>query len=331
MSALAPTLQAYFTDRLVNQQQTSPHTIAAYRDTFRLLLGFAGRRTDKTPTNLDLADLDAPLVGAFLDHLEHERGNSVRTRNSRLATIRSFYRFAALRHPEHAALITRVLAIPSKRFDTTEVSWLTSAEIDALLTACDRTSWIGRRDHALFVVAAQTGLRVSELTALCCQDIDLGTGAHVRCHGKGRKARCTPLTAQTVAVVDTWMQERQGEPCDPVFPTTRGTALSRGAVALRVTKSADIARSHCPTLQNKTVTPHVLRHSAAMGLLRAGVDPAVIALWLGHETTRGTQPYIHADLTLKERALARTAPTGTTTEGGRYRPPDALLAFLESL
>lgn len=329
MSALAPTLQAYFTQRLVNQQQASSHTIAAYRDTFRLLLSFAQHRTGTAPCDLGFDDLDAPTVTAFLAHLEHERGNSVRTRNSRLAAIHSLYRYAALRHPEHAALIARVLAIPAKRFDRADISWLTPQEIDVLVAAPDRARWIGRRDHALLILACQTGLRVSELTALCCGDVELGTGAHLRCFGKGRKARCTPLTAHTVAVLDAWMHERQGQPGDPLFPTTRGTALSPDAVAQRITKYTEIARNNCPTLRNKTVTPHVLRHTAAMALLRAGVDPTVIALWLGHESTRATEPYIHADLAMKERALARTTPPDTAP--GRYRPPDALLAFLETL
>jgi integrase/recombinase XerD len=329
MTALAPTLQAYFTERLLNQQQASPHTIAAYRDTFRLLLTFTERRTGKPPSKLDFSHLDAALVGEFLDHLERERGNSTRTRNSRLATIRSLFRFAALRHPEHAALIARVLAIPPKRFDRTDVSFLTREEINALLAAPDRAGWIGRRDHALLAVTAETGLRVSELTRLRCQDVSFGTGAHVRCHGKGRKTRCTPLTEQTVAIIDVWMQERDGQPPDPLFPTRRGTALSRDAVALLVAKYTDIARSQCATLRNKTVSPHVLRHSAAMSLLHAGVDTTVIALWLGHETTRTTDIYVHADLALKERALARTTPPDTAP--GRYHAADALLAFLDNL
>lgn len=329
MTALAPTLQAYFTERLLGHQHASPHTIATYRDTFRILLGFAQRRTGKPPSKLDFTHLDAILIGEFLTYLEQERGNSVRTRNSRLATIRSLFRFAALRHPEHAALIARVLAIPPKRFDKTDVSFLTREEINALLAAPDRTRWIGRRDHALLALTVETGLRVSELTRLRCQDMSVGAGAHIQCHGKGRRARCTPLTEQTAAVVDTWMRERDGQPTDPLFPTRRGTALSRDAVALLVAKYTNIACDQCPTLQHKTVTPHVLRHSAAMSLLHAGVDTSVIALWLGHETTRTTDIYLHADLALKERALARTTPADTAP--GRYHAPDTLLAFLDSL
>jgi len=329
MSALAPTLQAYFTERLMNQLQASGHTVAGYRDAFRLLLAFASQRSGKAPSALGFEDLDAAMIAAFLDHLERDRGNCARTRNGRLAAVHSLFRFAALRHPEHAELIARVLAIPSKRFDHAEVAYLTREGSEALLGAADRSRWIGRRDHALLSVALQTGLRVSELTGLCCQDVELARGAHVRCQGKGRKARCTPLTSEIVTILGEWMRERNGQPSDPLFPTSRGRRLSRDAVSLLLTKYADIARSRCPTLQGKSITPHVLRHSAAMALLHAGVDSTVIALWLGHEQTRTTEIYIHADLTLKERALARTAPPGTTP--GRYRAPDALLAFLEGL
>ncbi len=329
MSAIAPTLQAFFTDRLANQRQASPNTVTAYRDTFKLLLAFVQRRTGTAPSDLGFEHLDASTVAAFLDHLERDRGNSVRTRNTRLAAVHSFYRYAALQHPEHAALIARVLAIPSKRFDRADVSFLTPQEIDALLGAVDRSRWVGRRDHTLLTIAIQTGLRVSELTGLRCQDLHLGNGAHVRCLGKGRKARCTPLTAHTVAVVQVWIKERIGNASDPLFPTSRGTPLSRDAVALLVSKYTDIARPTCPSLQTKTVSPHVLRHTAAMALVRGGVESTVIALWLGHETTRTTDVYIHADLALKEQAMARTTPP--TTAPGRYRPPDTLLAFLDNL
>lgn len=329
MSALAPTLQAFFTERLVNQRHASTHTIASYRDTLRLLLGFIEQRTGKPPCQLDIADLDAPTIGAFLEYLQTERGNSVRSRNTRLAAIHSLFRFAALHHPEHAASIARVLAIPSKRFDHATVSYLTPPEIDALLAAPDRTRWIGRRDHALLAVAVQTGLRVSELIDLRCDDVVLGTGPNVRCRGKGRKERCTPLTANTVTILAAWMRERGGQETDPLFPTSRGNALSRDAVALLVGKYADIARTHCPSLRTKSVSPHTLRHSCAMTLLASGVEETVIALWLGHEQTRTVEIYIHADLAIKQRALARTTPASSPP--GRYRAPDRLLAFLEAL
>jgi len=329
MSALAPTLEAFFSGRLINEKGASPHTIAAYRDTFRLLLSFAQRRTGKQPCKLEIEDLDAPLIQAFLDHLERDRGNSPRTRNARLAAIHSLFRFAALRHPEHAALISRVLAVPTKRFDRAIASYLTKEEVDALLAAPDRSRWIGRRDHALLTVAIQTGLRVSELTSLCREDVHLGVGPHVQVAGKGRKQRATPLTRHTIAALREWLREHIGRGDQPLFPTSRGRPLSRDAIALLVAKHAKTARHRCPTLTNKTVSPHTLRHTAAMSLLHAGVDSTVIALWLGHESVEATQIYLHADMQIKERALARTTPPDSAP--GRYRPPDTLLAFLEAL
>lgn len=329
MSAFAPTLQAFFSDRLVRQRQASPQTIAAYRDTLRLLVCFAAERTGRAPSRLDLGELDAPLVGAFLDHLERVRGNGVRTRNARLAAIHSLFRYAALRHPEHAESIARVLAIPPKRFARNLVTYLAEPEIDALLAAPDRTSWTGRRDHALLLVAIQTGLRVSELIGLRCADVRLGTAAHVACRGKGRKERITPLTRTTVAVLRVWLAERAGAPDEPLFPTCTGRPLSRDAVERRISKCSVAAAECCPSLRTKRLSPHVLRHTAAMRLLEAGVDTSVIALWLGHERVDTTQVYLHADLTIKERALARTAPPDARP--GRYRPSDALLAFLDGL
>jgi integrase/recombinase XerD len=329
MSLLAPTLEAFFTERLATQRRASGKTVAAYRDTFRLLLGFVSRRASARPSKLDLADLDAPVIAAFLDYLERERGNSVRTRNARLAAIHSLFRFAALRHPEHAGSIERVLAIPQKRYDRALVSYLTRPEADALVASPDRSTWIGRRDHALLLVAVQTGLRVAELTGLRCSDAQLSTGPHVRCHGKSRKERCTPLTAQATAALRTWLAERRGSPADPLFPSRRGGPLSTDAVQSLVAKYAAAAARLCPSLSGKHVTPHVLRHTCAMALREAGIDISTIALWLGHESIVTTQIYLHADLALKERALARTAPPGA--EPGRYHPPDHLLAFLEAL
>jgi integrase/recombinase XerD len=330
MSALAPTLEAFFTQRLIGQRHASPHTVAAYRDAWRLLLRFVHARTGKEPSQLDLADLDASVIGAFLDHLEQQRHNSARTRNARLAAIRSFFHYAALRHPEHAGLIARMLAIPAKRCERRDVSYLSKPELDALVTAPGPDTWTGRRDRALLDVAAQTGLRVSELTGLRNQDIELGAGANVRCTGKGRKERCTPLSRATVAVLRTWMQECGGRPADPLFPTRRGTALSRSAVAQLIARHAATAAQRCPSLRAKHPTPHTLRHSCAMELLRSGTDTAVIALWLGHERVETTASiYLHADLSIKEKALARTAPLHV--KPGRYRPPDRLPAFLDSL
>ena len=329
MTALAPALEAFFTRRLISEKGVSPHTIAAYRDTFRLLLRFAHEQTGKQPAALDFEDLDAPLIAAFLDHLEHQRGNSPRTRNARLAAIHSMFRYAALRHPEHAGLISRVIAVPTKRFERAIVTYLTPDEVDALLAAPNRERWIGRRDHALLTLAIQTGLRVTELTTLRNQDVHLSTGPHIQVVGKGRKQRATPLTSQTVAVLRQWLKERAGGPEDPLFPSSRGRPLSRDAIALLVTNHASTASRISPTLKNKKVSPHTLRHTTAMNLLHAGVDSTVIALWLGHESVEATQIYLHADMKIKERALARTTPPDTAP--GRYRPPDRLLAFLEAL
>jgi site-specific recombinase XerD len=330
MTLVAPTLQAFFTHRLAHQRNASPHTVASYRDTFRLLLRFAERQLGKAPSHLDFADLDAPFISAFLDHLETGRHNSARTRNNRLAAIRSMFNYAAASHPEHAAVIQRVLAIPQKRFDRPVVTFLTEPEADALFAAPDRATWAGRRDHTLLLLATQTGLRVSELTALTGEDVHLGRGAHVRVSkGKGRKQRTTPLTATTVAALHTWITERAGEPGEPLFPSRRGTPLSRDAVEHLVARHGKTAASTSPSLQAKHVTPHTLRHTSAMRLLQAGVDTSVIALWLGHESVETTQIYIHADMSLKEQALARTTPPDTAP--GRYQPPDQIIAFLESL
>lgn len=323
-------LQAFFTERLLNQRQASPHTVHSYRSSFRLLLRFAETRLSRSPSRLVLADIDAAFVGAFLDYVEHERHNCARSRNARLAAIHAFFRFVALAEPSRALHCQQVLAIPSKRFERAVVEFLEEAEVQALLAAPDPTTWIGRRDRTLLLVAVQTGLRVSELIALRRQDVALGAGAHVRCLGKGRKFRCTPLRRDdAVPVLESWLRERPLDADAPVFPSSRGGRLSDDAVERLVAKHAASAQQRCPTLAHKRVTPHVLRHSAAMALLWRGVDHATIALWLGHESPETTQVYLHADLRLKERALARTTTTGLAP--GRFRPDDALLAFLEAL
>jgi len=329
MTLIAPTLQAFFTERLAQQRQASPRTIAAYRDTLRLLLAFMQQQAGKTPSRLDWDDLDATTIAAFLNHLENERHNSTRTRNVRLTAIRSLFSYAALRHPEHALLIQRVLAIPPKRFDKRIVTFLTATEVDALLAAPDQARWEGRRDRALMLLAVQTGLRVSELTGLNCADITLGTGANVRCDGKGRKQRAVPLTGPVQALLRVWLTERAGHPADPLFPTRTGRRLSRDAVALRVATHAAAAARRCPSLVGKRIHPHVLRHSCAMSLLQSSVDTSVIALWLGHAGVRSTDAYVHADISIKEKALALTTPA--SARPGRYRPPDKVLAFLEGL
>ncbi|KAB1139575.1 tyrosine-type recombinase/integrase [Streptomyces luteolifulvus] len=329
MSLLAPTLQAFFTEHLIAQRQSSPHTVAAYRDSLKLLLVFASEHCEKNPSRLHIADLDAPVIGAFLDHLEHNRGNAATTRNARLAAIHSLFGYAALRHPEDAAVIARVLAIPPKRRNTTLITFLDEPEVKALLAACDQTTWTGRRDRALFALAAQTGLRASELTALTSTDIHLGTGPYVNTLGKGRKQRITPLTRTVADILRAWLDERAQAPGDALFPTRRGTPMTRDALERRLAVHTRTATTVCPTLAGKKVTPHVLRHTAAMRLLRAGVDTTVIALWLGHEKVATTAIYLHADMALKEKALARTSPDDT--EPGRYRPTDTVLAFLEGL
>jgi len=329
MTLIAPTLQAFFTDRLLQQRQASPQTVASYRDTLRLLLTFMHQQTGKTPAKLDWDDLDAAAISAFLNHLEDQRHNSTRTRNLRLTAIRSLFSYAALRHPEHALLIQRVLAIPPKRPGKRIVTFLTAAEVDALLAAPDQGRWEGRRDRALMLLAIQAGLRVSELTSLNCGDVTPGTGASVRCEGKGRKHRAVPLTGPAETLLRLWLRERAGQPGDPLFPARTGRRLSRDAVAPRVSTHATTAAQHCPSLLGKRIHPHVLRHSCAISLLQAGVDTSVIALWLGHAGVRSTDAYVHADITIKERALSLTTPT--TVKPGRYRPTDKMLAFLESL
>ena len=329
MSLLAPTLQAFFTDRLITQRDASPRTVGAYRDAFRLLLAFAEQQTSKHPFELDLADIDATLIGAFLNHLEQDRGNCPSTRNARLAAIHSFYRYAALRHPEHAQTIARIMAIPTKRHERNDVSYLTKPEIEALLRAPDRTSWLGRRDYTILLTTITTGVRISELVALRVADVTLSTGRHIHVQGKGRKERTTPLKAETATALKTWLHERQGDDPDPLFPTRQGRPLRRQTVSLLVTRHAHTAAASCPSLATKHISPHTLRHTNAMLLQAEHVDIATIALWLGHESIKTTYVYQHADNALKQQAIDRTATIGTPL--GRYQPPDRLLGFLESL
>lgn len=329
MSSLAPLLEAFFTDYLMKQRAASGHTVAAYRDAFRLLLTFVQRQTGTAPADLALDQLDAARIATFLAHLEKDRSNGPRTRNARLAAVHSFFRFIAPREPAHLALIQRVLAIPQKRFDRGVVTYLSATEVDALIAAPARDTWLGCRDHALLLLMVQTGLRVSELTGLTVADVHLGDGAHVRCRGKGRKDRCTPLRPQTVAVLKAWLKRLAAPTGAVLFPSRRRGALSRDAIEHLVAKHVASAARACNSLDGKSVSPHVLRHTSAMQLLEAGADCSVIALWLGHESLETTQIYLHADLAIKERALARTAPPNTKAR--RYRPPDALLAFLEAL
>jgi len=329
MAALAPALQAYFTQRLINQRAASPNTIAAYRTTFRLLLAFTTQRTGTAPSELDINALDATLISAFLDHLERARGNSAATRNNRLAAVHSLFGYLALNYPEHADSIQRVLAIPAKRTERHILTYLTDPEANALLAACDQTTWTGRRDHALLALALQTGLRISEVAGLTRSDVTLTTGAHVHTIGKGRKERRTPLIPTTKTVLKAWLSEVGGEPGEPLFPSTTGKHLSRDAIERRLARHLAVAGRNCPSLQTKSVTMHTLRHTAAMRLLLAGNDITVIALWLGHEQVSTTTIYLHADMTHKQQAIDRVAPL--SVKPGRYQPPDALLTFLENL
>jgi len=329
MTALAPSMQAYFTDRLIGQRRASPNTIAAYRHTFQLLLQFVTDRTGTPPSALDINELDAPLIAVFLDHLERERRNTIATRNNRLAAIHSLFAYLALHHPEHANTIQRVLAIPAKRAEKNLLTYLTDPEVDALLSASDQTTWTSRRDHAMLALTIQTGLRISELIALNCQNITLTTGANVHTTGKGRKTRRTPLTPTIRTVLKAWLSERAGAPDEPLFPTRTGARLSRDAIEHRLQVHLQAAATSCPSLKTKHVTTHTLRHTAAMRLLLAGNDITVIALWLGHEQISTTNIYLHADMTHKQKAIDRTRPI--TAKPGRYQPPDTLLAFLEAL
>ena len=329
ITALAPLLERFFMQRLMQERRVSPHTIASYRDTFRLFLKFIQQRLHKTPATVVFEEIDAPLVTSFLDHLEKQRGVSVRSRNLRLTAIHSFFRYTAFELPTHSAQIQRVLAIPSKRFNRTLVRFLTRPEVDALLAAPDQRTWFGRRDHAFILMAVQTGLRLSEITTTTREDLILGTGAHVRVIGKGRKERCTPLAKSTVAVLKTWLREPPRGNGQLIFPNAKGERLSVHGVQYMLNKHAANATKACPSLERKRVTVHLLRHTMALEMLQAGVDRAVIALWLGHESVETTQIYLEATLAMKEQALAKTTPPQTHQR--LFRPGDRLMSFLNSL
>jgi len=326
---LSALVQCFFTDRLYTQMGASPHTIASYRDTFRLLLQFASEEVEKPPTSLKIDDLDVEMIGNFLNYVENSRKNSARSRNTRLAAIRSFFRYVAIHEPSYMLHCQKILSMPSKRYIKRNVEFLNAQEMQALLNAPDLSTWIGRRDHTILMIALQTGLRASELINLRCHDVVLETGAHICCEGKGRKQRSTPLRRESVKIMKNWLKERRGLQNDPLFPTIRGGKLSRDALEHLVKRHVTTASKACPSLIGKRISPHVLRHSTAMDLLHHGVDLAVIALWLGHESVETTQIYIHADLKLKEKAMARMSSPAINP--GRYKPDDALLSFLESL
>ena len=328
-TTLAPLLQRFFTQRLMQQRQASPHTISSYRDSFRQFLKFVQQRLRKPPSRLSFEEIDAPLIMSFLDELEKHQGLSVRSRNLRLTAIHSFFRYAAFETPAHSAQIQRVLAIPSKCFTRTLVQFLIRPEVDALLAAPDQFTWSGRRDHAFLLVAVQTGLRLSEMTGLKRADLIVGAGAHLRVIGKGRKERCTPLARSTLAVLKAWLREPPRGDGDVLFPNAQGKRLSVHGIQYLLTKHRMAASKVCPSLKEKRVTVHRLRHTMAMDLLQAGVDRSVIALWLGHESVETTQIYLEATLAMKERALAKTLPPHGRP--GRYQPGDQLLGFLNSL
>lgn len=321
-------LERFFTQRLMQQRQASPHTICSYRDTFCQFLKFIHKRLHKQPASLQFEQIDAPLVVAFLDELEHN-GVSIRSRNLRLTAIHSFFRYAALEAPAHAAQIQRVLAIPCKRFTRTLVPFLTRPEADALLAAPDHDTWSGRRDHAFILLALQTGLRLSEMTNLKRENLILGVGAHVRVIGKGRKERCTPIAKSTLAVLKAWLREPQRGNDQVMFPSAIGRRLSVHGVQYLLNKHRLTASNSCPSLKQKRVTVHRLRHTMAMDLLQSGVDRSVIALWLGHESVETTQIYLEATLAIKEQALAKTTPR--QGKPGRFQPGDRLLTFLNGL
>lgn len=317
---LAVLLETFFTGRLMKQKQASPHTISSYRDTFCLLLHFIQRHLRKEPSALCLEDIDAPLIAAFLDDIETSRKLSARTRNLRLTAIRSFFRYAALEAPAQSAQIQRVLAIPSKRHTRCVVNFLDQKEVESMLSAPNQETWSGRRDHALILLAVQTGARLSEIIGLQRKDVIFGTGAHITVIGKGRKQRCVPITKRTAEVLKAWIREPAKANTEVLFPNARGMPLSPDGVQYILAKHTKVASEHCPSLSEKRVTPHVLRHSCAMALMLAGVDRAMIALWLGHESVETTQIYLQANLELKEAILAKaTMPEG---KPGRYRPDD---------
>jgi integrase/recombinase XerD len=325
---LGPLLQAFFAEHLLKHKRVSLHTIAAYRDAFRLLLVFLRETTGTDPAVLSLSDLDAPRILAFLDHVETQRHNRPRSRNARLAAFRSFFRFVATREPESIALTSRVLAIPTKRIERPLIGFLTRPEIEAILAAPDRATWAGRRDHALLLMLYNTGARVSEVARLKCSQVEFGPSVCVQLHGKGRKQRSVPLWTKTAKVFRSWLCE-VGPGNALAFPNARGGPLSRDGIAYIIERAAITARQHCPSLREKHLSPHVIRHTTAMHLLQSGVDLSVIALWLGHEGLETTHGYIEADLATKERALAKLSPPATTI--ARFRPDDALLGFLAKL
>lgn len=328
-TSLAPLLERYFTHRLMQQRQASPHTISSYRDTFRMFLKFTYRHLHVPPSRITIEQIDVSTIMAFLNNLEQEHGICARSRNLRLTAIHSFFRYIAYELPTHAQQIQQVLAIPSKRFTRTLVGFLARPEIEALLATPDCRTWPGKRDHAFILTAVQTGLRLSEMTGLKQEDLLLDAGAHVRVIGKGRKERCVPLAKPTVSVLKIWLLEPQRGQNNLLFPNARGQRMTVHGVQYLLNKHRDVAAKTCPSLVNKRVTVHRLRHTMAMDLLQAGVDRSVIALWLGHESVETTQMYLEATLAMKEQALEKVTPIDGKLS--RYKPDDQLLHFLNGL
>ncbi len=322
-------LQQFFVERLIQQRNASPRTVASYRDTFRLFLQFAQQILHKPPTTIALTDLDVDLVLSFLKYLEVQRRNTVRSRNARLAAIRSFLHYAALKEPAALKTIHGVLAIPMKRFNRPLVGFLSREEIEALLDAPDPLTWCGQRDHMMLTMLYNTGARVSEIIRMTVDDIVLDHSPSVRIHGKGRKERRVPLWKSTITRLRPWLRQIGNTPGQPLLPNRNGGPMSRTGVTDRLQLAAKTAALHCPQLKKRSISPHLIRHSTASHLLQAGVDLTVISLWLGHESTTTTHIYVEADLAMKERALNTLQAPHTRQH--RYRPSDTLLQFLESL
>ncbi len=328
-SKFAALVQGYFSQRLVEQQNASVRTVASYRDTFRLLLGYLQTTRKRAVAALTLADLDAPVIAAFLDHLERRRHNGIRTRNARFAAIRSFLRCAASREPESLPVVQRVLAMPMKRFARPALTFLSREEMSALLEAPDDSTWSGQRDRALFALMYNTGARVSEAIAVRRADLSLDATRSVRIMGKGRKERTVPLWKGTARQLSDWAARISMAPEALLFPSRGGGQLSRSGVEKRLQHAVAVAVGRCPTLSGKRVSPHTLRHTTAMHLLQAGVDITVISLWLGHESTETTHQYVEANLVMKEEALAKLEEIAIPDV--RYRASDELLRFLDGL
>lgn len=328
--SFAALVQRFFVEHLGQHRAVSPRTIAAYRDTFRLLLTFAEASIGKPPSKVALTDLGPRLLLDFLNHLEKVRGNSVRSRNARLAALRTFLKYAGHHDIDALGIIEQALAIPMKRADRPLIGFLTRSEIQAILNAPDNATWAGQRDRVLFSLMYNTGARVSEIIGIRCCDVALEGQPAVHLHGKGRKERCVPLWRPTAALIRRWRRSLGATAQDgALLPNRAGTKMTRSNVTQRLDLAVVAAGRHLPSLAGRSISPHVIRHTTAMHLLQSGVDITVIALWLGHEDTATTHMYVEADLSMKEQALGKLQPHEARL--GRYRPPDHLMRFLEAL